>query len=581
MNRAERFIAISHTITLYGLLFLIIFTPFAIVSTLPFSYAMPWPLAVTVLTVIILVGVWLFRDIYQGTLTVLKTPLNLPAMIFLAFVIFQLIPLPPFVLHYLSPSSATIYRLVEHDVSRDISETLLTNNTALAPDSSSGQAQEKTPFSFLTRKNAASINGTAEENQTPGLHHLNQEVYGHQKERKNTGWHPITVNTYATRLEGIRLLVYLGIFFLIVNTIQTRRQIRTVVISIVFTAVSVAFLGLIQYLSGTEKVFWCYDIQRTSFFATFSNRDHFACYMGMTVPLAIGLFFTEFIRNHSRRRRFSFRDTHSGSAGHWVILYLFSITIMLASLFLAQSGAAAAAISVSFCILTGMLFYRKELRNIIWLVVPVFIITFSLLLWVGIQPVAEELSTMNIQDASFTIRLAFWKDTVRAIKDFPFFGAGLGVFPYLYPQYSFSNPLGSGYFVNHAHNDYLELALDTGIIGCCVALWALYRFLKDTALHHVLGITRGIGHTDAGNHKTKTGHPHTKENDPFILGMALGGSIGIMNIAFHSIADFNLHIQANAFLLSVLFGITTAVVHIKDFESQEPFKKGKARKILR
>jgi O-antigen ligase len=193
-----------------------------------------------------------------------------------------------------------------------------------------------------------------------------------------------------------------------------------------------------------------------------------------------------------------------------------------------------------------------------------------MLVWVGIQPVVEEFSAnIDIENPSLKARMAFWKDTVQAIIDFPILGSGLGVFPSIYPQYDTVTRYTQGNFVNHAHNDYLELMLETGTIGLAIFLWAWYRFIKDAALYHILGLTKGIGHPQPVPQQGLAHDSFRKCNDPFIIGIAMGGITGIMSITVHCIVDFTLHTPANSFLLSVLLGITTVVVHMKH-ENNKP-----------
>lgn len=537
---------------LYGLIFLIVFTPLANVFAISFSFTIPWSLAVTALGVVILMFLWLFRDIYQGNAIFLNTPLNLPAIAFLALAIFQLIPLPTPVLRCISPSSASIYSMIDDEGFKKV-PTLLMRNSNIP-------VHERVQTNEIPKKNKRE--------------HISR---GKQK------WHPITLYKYASKVELFRLLIYLGIYFLIVNNIRSRRQVTQIVATILITAVSLAFLSLLQYLSGTEKIFWLFDMERTTFFGTFSNRDHFACYMGMTIPLGIGLLIKEYLlysgnkypSNNSGRDSFSIIKSlcsHSQTElpGHVIFFYVFAVVIMLSSMFLARSGGGMLGTATSSLLFIGMLWCRKRLRKLSWFVLPVLVVTFAMLVWVGIQPVVEEFSAnIDIENPSLKARMAFWKDTVQAIKDFPVLGSGLGVFPYIYPQYDTVTLYTQGNFVNHAHNDYLELMLATGTIGLAIFLWAWYRFIKDAALYHILGLTKGIGHPQSVPQQELAHDPFRKRNDPFIIGIAMGGVTGIMSITFHCIVDFTLHTPANAFLLSVLLGITTVVVHMKH-ENNKP-----------
>ena len=113
MILTDRLGDIFDKVIFYGLSFLVVFTPFATVSTMPLSFDMPWSLAVTALIVLFLVALWLIRDVCQGTLKFASTPLNLPLIAFVTLVLFQLLPLPPKILQFISPSSVSAYRMTE------------------------------------------------------------------------------------------------------------------------------------------------------------------------------------------------------------------------------------------------------------------------------------------------------------------------------------------------------------------------------------------------------------------------------------------------------------------------------------
>ena len=568
----DHFGVIFDRLIFYGLLILIVFTPLATVSTLPFCFDMPWSLAITSLIVLFLVALWLIRDVCHGTLKFVSTPLNLPLIAFVTLVLFQQLPLPPNILQFISPSSVSTCRMIGNEDLEEISEILWANNAH-------ANKQNVQSFHFLPTAIPLQMGNEKAEEQEKSIDAIESQPNTLYKR-----WHPITLYKYASEVELFRLLIYIGVYFLIVNNIKSRQQIRQLVMTIIITGTSIAFLGLLQYLSGSGKIFWLYDIKRTSFFGTFSNQDHFACYMAMIIPLVIGLLIIEYLC-YSTNPKSKIQNTKLSIVSHRVIFYIFAIVIMLASLFFARSSGGAFSMMVSFFLLIGMMLCRKRLRKISWIVVPILIITLGMLLWIGIHPVIEELSnSVDIENSSLKARIEFWKDTISAIKHFPVFGSGIGVFPFIYPQYS---TLTYFAFVNHAHNDYLELMLETGLIGFGIILWAMYRFIKDNALYHVLGITKGINHerpitnrmkyfnlfgmnnvtnnNQSINQKSalKITDSLKKRKDPFIIGIAIGGVIGVMSMCLHCIVDFNFHVPANAFLLSVLLGITTVTVHMK------------------
>jgi putative inorganic carbon (HCO3(-)) transporter len=74
---------------------------------------------------------------------------------------------------------------------------------------------------------------------------------------------------------------------------------------------------------------------------------------------------------------------------------------------------------------------------------------------------------------SLQARLEIWPRAVYGIQDFPFTGMGMGTFrkvvPVLYPLFGASPDIDIG----HAHNEFLQAALDLGIPGL-IAFIALY-----------------------------------------------------------------------------------------------------------
>jgi O-antigen ligase len=112
----------------------------------------------------------------------------------------------------------------------------------------------------------------------------------------------------------------------------------------------------------------------------------------------------------------------------------------------------------------------------------------------------------------------------------PFLGSGLGTFPTSFPHY---RVFYDGFVINHAHDDYLELLLDTGLAGFAIAAWfavVLYR--------------EGLRSLRA-----------VKYSQPAMVGIAaLAGCTGLLT---HGLTDFNLHIPANAALFYVLCAAAT------------------------
>src|SRR5712691_4923235 len=88
-----------------GILFLILFTPLA------FGAVHPWAFSLMEVVVFLLVILWMGKLLFSPDPYTLLPPrfLALPLMLFISFVFFQLLPLPPSLLHFVSPTTYELY----------------------------------------------------------------------------------------------------------------------------------------------------------------------------------------------------------------------------------------------------------------------------------------------------------------------------------------------------------------------------------------------------------------------------------------------------------------------------------------
>jgi O-antigen ligase len=143
-------------------------------------------------------------------------------------------------------------------------------------------------------------------------------------------------------------------------------------------------------------------------------------------------------------------------------------------------------------------------------------------LWIGLDSLVSRVSSSSASAGHefFTSRGWIWRDTVAMIRANPVTGVGLGAFETAYPRYSKSD---GTLLVNYAHNDYLQVAADAGMIGAALAVWFIVLLWR--------AIAAGL-----------------KSRDPLIGGLALGYAGSVVAIGLHSLFDFNLQIPANSLL---------------------------------
>lgn len=143
--------------------------------------------------------------------------------------------------------------------------------------------------------------------------------------------------------------------------------------------------------------------------------------------------------------------------------------------------------------------------------------------------------------ADVSWRGQLWRDTLGLIKAFPAFGCGLGAYESCFAKYQSVTPM---FTFDFAHNDYLQLMAELGVIGFAAGFLFLLRLFRQTVRTAITAPPR----------------------DRRCVAMACAGSFTA--ILVHSLADFNLYIPANAMLLAWISGI--AATSLRDQSQRNP-----------
>lgn len=269
----------------------------------------------------------------------------------------------------------------------------------------------------------------------------------------------------------IFLWSFLPLFFVLSSFFQESRDRTKKVFSFLLAGGFIVSLVALtqfslQFILGVEKIFSIWTGQVLPFFlgATFGQAvssypsllvnisgntilrasgffpdpHMFSLYIGMLIPLAVGRFFSE---NQALRRRYGF----------------LVLTLVLADL-LAFSRGGYLAIFAGLIFFFGVYFYSSTLNFKKIIVVTIFVPAVFFLL--SLSPVASRfVSTFTLTDGSNSERVRLWKEAIEHIKERPLLGVGLGNYPLLVkPSAEYREPI-------YAHNLYLDIALEVGLIG--------------------------------------------------------------------------------------------------------------------
>jgi len=335
----------------------------------------------------------------------------------------------------------------------------------------------------------------------------------------------LTLDSNATKLVLVQLISLFIYFATVMIFTDSTRRLRTLTRTIIIFGFVLAMFGLTQSLtSDGTRVYWFRQLTQSTAFGPFINRHHFAGYMELTLALPLGLLFSGALETHKRP------------------LYAFAALLMAVSLILTNSrgGMISLIAEVSFVIMVagpGIAFSQRSpnasrLRGL--LLRGAIGLAFAVVLFFGAMAIGGPgvfnrlLGTVNAADPT-TGRAHFWNVTLDVIKHHPLIGSGLGSFGVIYTRYDSRNGM---YRLEQAHNDYLQILADAGIVGALLGL----AFL-------IILFSKGFARRNT--------------TDKFRRGVATGALAGCFAVLVHSAFDFTLHTTSNALLFLVLAAMAT------------------------
>ena len=334
----------------------------------------------------------------------------------------------------------------------------------------------------------------------------------------------LSLDPYATRLVLVQLAALFVFFIATLTFTDSPRRLRTLARTITIFGFLLAMFGLTQsFTSDGTRVYWFRQLSQSTAFGPFINRHHFAGYMELAVAIPLGLLFSGSIEVHKRP------------------LYAFAVVLMSVSLIMTNSrgGIISLVAELMFLVVIagpgrrrGENVRGQRLRAVLMrggLAVGLVIVLFFGVLAVGGADVfGRLLGTVNAADPT-TGRSHFWSVTLDVIKAHPIIGSGLGSFGVIYTRYDSRNGM---FRLEQAHNDYLQILSDGGIVGGLLGLSFLVILFRN-------GFTR------------------RDTDDKFRRGVATGALAGCFAVLVHSAFDFTLHTTSNALLFLILAAMAT------------------------
>ena len=479
---------------IYGLL---VASPLALGSVSPTATTLVEGACFTLFLVAFGFGLW--REEYRLPLWA-----GWPMLAFAAWTAFQMVPLPPPVLALLSPGTHAAYQRFLPGYSQGTSETDL---------------QE-----WLESRNDAGHQALKQRaGQKTGLE---------AEMRVRPGWRAISWYPWQTALWLSRYLAYAALTLLVAACMPPRALERRLPWMVLLVGSGLSLQGILQYFSWNGKILWIIPVYQGHPFGPFVNSNHFSGFVELAMPLGCGLVLREAGFGSSRRRRRRSLRT----AAPRVVLAIFLLLPMIVALLLARSRGGVFSVALTACLYLGLQALhigspeaRRRWRRVLAAGVPLVLCVAGILgyiVWFG-----EDVPAASRVEPSFATRVNAWRGVLDMIRINPLSGTGLGTFALSYP---YRKTYGETDIWEQAHNDYLQVVLESGLIGFAIFLIGLVMLFRNRLLPLLAGSWR--------------------DQPPF----ALGAALGVLILLVHSLVDFNLQIPSNGLLFVLLGGLLLA-----------------------
>jgi O-antigen ligase len=310
----------------------------------------------------------------------------------------------------------------------------------------------------------------------------------------------ISLEPNATQTVSVHILLLSLFFTLCLAVLNSATRLRRVATLVTVFGFVYSFYAILQAVLSPDKIYGIYAPAAVPF-GSFVNRHNFAAVIEMAVSIPLGLLFAGAVERDKR------------------LVYIVAVVIMGAALLLSGSrgGLVAFLLQLVFVVLISSrasAHRRTALKLALSALLVVGIVGGALFTGgdTSLTRFAESASRQNLSSDRFEI----WAITARIIAEHLPFGTGLGAYATAFTRF---DPSGGAFRVEQAHNDYLQVLSDAGLVG--LILGALFLFLL-----------------------VREGLRNSLVKNTFRRGIAVGAFTACFGVLVHSLFDFVLHTTA-------------------------------------
>jgi putative inorganic carbon (HCO3(-)) transporter len=346
----------------------------------------------------------------------------------------------------------------------------------------------------------------------------------------------LSLDPHATLDFLLKSVAWSAAFALTLLLVNCHRRLELLLQTLVICGMLQALYGSVMVLSGLEYGF----LSKKAFnlglaTGTYVNRNHLAGYLNLCLAAGIGLMIARLGGDAVHTWRQRLRSIARLLLGEKARLRIYLI-VMVIGLVLTRSRMGNTAFFAGTLIVgaLGLLLMRGAPRSTMLFLASLVVLDVLIVgTWFGVDQVAQRIQATEVTTNAENVLPTEDRDEVsRAalpyLKDFMLTGSGGGSFYVVFPRYHNDKLNG---FYDFAHNDYVQIAAETGVMGLllcgAVVLGALWQALRSMRLRR----------------------------DSLMRGTAFGVTMAICWLLIHSSVDFNLQMPATSFTTAVILAL--------------------------
>lgn len=354
---------------------------------------------------------------------------------------------------------------------------------------------------------------------------LNENIQG--MENISSQWLPLSFDVGQSDVIFFKSLAYCFLFFITLTLVNTGKRLRYILIVISAAGVFQAIYGSLEVLSGLQySLVFKLPVSHIAT-GSFVYKNHYANFLLLCLSAAIGYMIASLrVRSGS-----SPRERLRRIVRFWLsnkVLFRIGIIIMVIALVMSRSrmGNSAFFIAMTITATLGLIYFKPRQKSYVVLFISMLVIDILIVSSLfGLKQVQQRIEQTNLTQES---RDEVVTDALPLLSQYGAIGTGGGTFYTVYPQVQSES---IQHFYDHAHNEYLQFAIEFGIVGAA-AIALLVLLCAKSALSAI-------------RHR----------RHPLPRGTAFATVMAVIGMALHSTVDFPLQAPANTAIFIILLAL--------------------------